>query len=50
MHCGNITFGYHEEFIKYMKVEGFTSEDVFHYVFDLGAEKFLSEKVTKYLY
>jgi len=28
MHCENTTFIYHEEFNKYMKVEGVTSEDV----------------------
>jgi len=33
-----------------MKVEGATSEDVFDYLFDLGAEKFLSEKRKKYLH
>jgi len=50
MHCGNTTFVYHEEFSKYMKVEGATSEDVFYYLVDLGAEKFLSEKEQKYLH
>ena len=29
---------------------GTTSEDVFHYLFNLGAEKFLSEKGKKYLH
>jgi len=33
-----------------MKVDGATSEDVFDYLFDLGAEKFLSEKGKKYLH
>jgi len=42
MHCGNTTFIYHDEFSKYMKVNGATSEDVFDYLFDLKAEKFLS--------
>jgi len=32
-----------------MKVEGVVSEDVFHYLFDVGAGKFLSEKQKKYL-
>ena len=50
MHCENTTFIYHEEFTKYMKVEGATSEDVFDYLFDLGVEKFLSEKEKKYLH
>ena len=44
MHCENTTFIYHDEFSKYMKVDGATSEDVFNYLFDLGAGKFLSEK------
>jgi len=39
MHCGNTTFVYHSEFSKYMKVEGATSEDVFDYLFDVGAGK-----------
>jgi len=30
-----------------MKVDGATLEDVFDYLFDLGAEKFLSEKGKK---
>jgi len=50
MHCENTTFIYHKEFNKYMKVEGATSEDVFDYLFNLGAEKFLSEKGKKYLH
>jgi len=50
MHCGNTTFIYHDEFSKYIKVEGATSEDVFDYLFDLGARKFLSEKGKKYLH
>jgi len=33
-----------------MKVDGATSEDVFDYLFDLGAEKFLSENRKKYLH
>ena len=32
-----------------MKVEGAVSEDIFDYLFDVGAEKFLSEKEKKYL-
>ena len=50
MHCGNTTFIHHEEFNKYMKVDGANSEDVFDYLFDLGAEKFLSKKWKKYLH
>jgi len=33
-----------------MKVEWATSKDVFDYLFDLWAEKFLSEKGKKYLH
>jgi len=50
MHCGNTTFIYHNDFSKYMKVNGAMSEDAFDYLFDLGAEKFLSEKGKKYLH
>jgi len=50
MHYGNTTFIYHDDFSKYMKVDGATSEDVFDYLFHLGAEKFLSEKGKKYLH
>jgi len=32
MYCGKTTFIYHEEFSKYMKVEGATSEDIFDYL------------------
>jgi len=44
MHCRNTTFIYHNEFSKYMNVEGVISEDVFDYFFDVGTGKFLSEK------
>ena len=50
MHCGNSTFIYHEKFNKYMKVEGATLEDVFHYLFDIEVRKFLLEKENKYLH
>ena len=50
MHCGNTTLIYLEEFRKYIKIDGATSEDVFHYLFDLAAEKFLLEKEKKYLH
>ena len=49
MHCENTTFAYHNEFNEYMKVERATSEDVFDYLFDVGAGKFFSEKGKKYL-
>ena len=48
MHYGNTTFAYHNEFSEYMKVEGATSEDIFDFLFDVGAGKFLSEKGKKY--
>jgi len=31
-----------------MKVDGAESEDIFDYLFDIGAEKFLSEEEEKY--
>ena len=49
MHCRNTTFAYHNEFSEHMKVEGTSSEDVFYYLFDVGAIKFLSKKGKKYL-
>jgi len=49
MHCGNTTFAYDSKFKEYMKVEGVVSEDIFDYFFDVGVEKFLSEKEKKYL-
>jgi len=49
MHCKNTTFAYHNEFSEYMKVDAVASEDVFDCLFDIGAEKFLSEKEKKYL-
>ena len=50
MHCENATFIYHEEFSKYMKVKGAMSKDVFDYLFDLEAEKFLLKKEKKYVH
>jgi len=50
VHCGNITFIYHNDFSKYIKVERVTSKDVFGYLFDVGAGKFLLEKGKKYLH
>jgi len=50
MHCGNTTFIYHDDFSKYMKIDGAFSEDVFDYPFDLEAGKFLSKKGMKYLH
>jgi len=44
MHYGDTAFIYHEEFSKYMKVDGATSEDIFNYLFDIEVGKFLSEK------
>jgi len=40
MHCENTTFAYHNELTKYIKGEGADSNDVFDYLFDVGAEKF----------
>jgi len=50
MHCGNTTFIYHDEFSKYMKVDGAMSEDIFDYLFDFRVKKFLSEKEKKCLH
>ena len=50
MQCKKTTFAYHDAFSKYMKAKRATLEDVFDYVFDVGAEKFLSEKEKKYLH
>ena len=44
MHHGNTAFIYHIEFIKYVKVEGATLENVCDYLFDVGDGKILSEK------
>ena len=44
MYCGNTTFTYSNEFNDYMKVDGVESEDIFDYLFNIGAEKFLLEK------
>ena len=44
MYCGHTTFIYHDDFSKYMTVDGATSEDVFDYLFDSEGEKILSEK------
>jgi len=49
MHCGNTTFACDNEIKDYMKVEGAESEDIFNYLFDVGARTFLSEKGKKYL-
>ena len=49
MHSENTTFAYDNDFKEYMKVEGAVSEDIFDYLFNVGARKFLSEKEKKYL-
>jgi len=49
MHCGKITFTYSNEFKEYMKVEGAVFKDIFNYLFDVAAEKFLSVKGKEYL-
>ena len=48
MYWRNITFIYHNDFSKYMKVKGATSKDIFHYPFDVRVRKFLSEKEKKH--
>jgi len=48
--CENTTFIYHNDFSKDMNVEGATSENVFDYLFDIGAKKILSGKGKKYLH
>jgi len=50
MHCGNITFVYHNDLSKYVKVEGAISKNVFDYLLDGGGGKFLLEKGNKYLH
>ena len=49
MHCENTTFSYDNDFKEYTKVEGAVLEDIFDYLFDFGAGKFLLEKWTNYL-
>ena len=49
MHCENTTFAYNNDFNDYMKVDGVELEDIFDYLFDVGAGKFLSEEGQKYL-
>ena len=44
MYCENTSFAYDNEFKERMKVEEAVSEDIFDYLFDVGARKFLSEK------
>jgi len=44
IYCGNTTFTYANDFKEYMKVEGAISENIFDYLFDIRAGKFLSEK------
>jgi len=36
MHCENTTFIYHDEFNKYIKVDGATSEEIFDYLFNFS--------------
>jgi len=49
MYCEKTTFAYNNEFKDYMMVEGAVPEDIFDYLFGIGAKKFLSEKEKKYL-
>ena len=48
--CENTTFTYDNEFKEYIKVEEAVSENIFDYLFDVGARKFLFEKGKKYLF
>jgi len=50
MHCGNTTFIYHNDFSKYMKVEGATSKVIFDYLFNAETRKSLSKNEKKYLH
>ena len=50
MHYENTIFVYHNDFSKYITVEGTTSKGVFDYLFNAGAEKFLSAKANKCLH
>ena len=49
MYYENTIFTYDNKFKKYMKVEAAVSEDIFDYLFDVRARKFLLEKRKKYL-
>ena len=48
-HCENTTFIYHDDFSKYMNIEGATSKDVFDSL-RFGSWKIISEKEKKYLH
>ena len=48
MHCENTTFAYSNEFKDYMQMDGAESEDIFDYLFDVGAGNLLSENGKKY--
>ena len=50
MHCMNTTFIYHDDVSKYRKKKRATYENVFDFLFDIGAWKFLSEKEKRYLH
>jgi len=49
MHCGNTTFAYSNKFKDYMEVDGVESKNIFDYLFDVGAGKFLLEEGKKYI-
>ena len=49
IHCRNTTFVYHNQFSKYMKVEGAALEDVLIISLVLELQKCLLEKEKKYL-
>jgi len=48
MHCEKTTFAYGNGFKEYIKVKEAMSEDIFDYLFDVRARKFLSKKEKKY--
>ena len=50
IYCKNTTFAYDNEFKDYVKVDEVVSEDIFDYLFDVGARKFLSVKEKKYVF
>jgi len=53
MHYENITFIYHDEFNKYMKVEWTTLEGIFDCLFDIRVEIFFmgnKEISTQYIW
>ena len=50
MHCENISFIYHNEFNKYIEVEGVVLEAIFYYLFVMVSSKILIRKGKRYLH